>query len=63
MSFLVVTDDGELREPHRPVVLYMPYGFGVAMFGEAMKHFFTAARCVQSVTLLNMQLLAAGISQ
>lgn len=60
---MIVEDNGELREPHRPVVLYMPYGFGVAVFGETMKHLFTAARCAQSVNLLNMQLLAAGISQ
>lgn len=60
---MIVEENGELREPHRPVVFYMPYGFSVAMFGETMKHFFAAARCAQSVALLNMQLLAAGISQ
>ena len=63
MTLLGVTNDGELREPHRPLTLYMPYGFGVAVFGETMKHLFTATRCAQSVALLNMQLLAAGISQ
>ena len=61
MMLMIVEEDGELREPIRPVRLYWPYGLWVAAFGEVVKFSLTTARCAQTVALLHVQLMACAM--
>ena len=61
MMLMIVEEDGELREPIRPVRLYWPYGLWVAAFGEVVKFNLTVARCSQTLGLLHTQLIACAL--
>jgi len=63
MSLLVVTDDGTLRDPIRPSIQYLPYGWWMACFGEAVRCTLAANRATQTLAQLSIALGACALEQ